>query len=168
MNARANGSSRIMAMAGALLICGCTAYAPNQNYVGLARDETIRALGMPNPMPVELQTAQRLDFPRGPFGKHTYSVYFDERGKATGFRQLLTEENFEKIVPAMDAAQVIELVGVSKDTFELGRDRGYVWNYRYDTPLCRWFQIEFSLENKVRSAGFSKPPECRIGVSGFR
>ncbi len=168
MNARAICNLRMMALAGSLLISGCTAYAPNQGYVGLSRDETIRSLGKPNPLPADLQSAQRLDFPRGPFGKHTYSVYFDEQGRAIGFRQLLTEENFEKVIPGMAVTEVITLIGVSKDTFLLGRDRGYVWSYRYDTPLCRWFQIEFSLENKVRSAGYSKPPECRVGVSGFR
>ncbi len=144
MNAQATCILRMMSLAGALFISGCTAYAPNQGYVGLSRDETIRALGKPDPAPVDLQTAQRLDFPRGLFGKHTYTVYFDEQGKATGFRQLLTEENFEKISPGMDSADVINLIGISKDTFLLGRDRGYVWSYRYDTPLCRWFQIEFS------------------------
>ncbi len=168
MNVHVTRVLGLMNVAGVLLVSGCTAYAPNHGYIGLSRDEAIQALGKPNPMPDELDTAQRLDFPRGPFGKHTYSVYFDERGRVSGFRQLLTEDSFEKIVPGMDAADVISLIGISKDTFLLGRERGYVWSYRYDTPLCRWFQIEFTLENKVRSAGYSKPPECRIGVSGFR
>lgn len=168
MNTGVFRALRITVSAGALIVSGCTAYAPNHAYIGLSRDETIAALGKPNPMPAELHAAERLDFPRGPFGKHTYSVYFDELGRVSGFRQLLTDENFEKIIPGMDAAEVIHLIGISKDTFLLGRDRGYVWSYRYDTPLCRWFQIEFTLENKVRSAGYSKPPECRIGVSGFR
>ncbi len=168
MNTRSTWILRAMTAACALLISGCTAYAPNHGYIGLSREETIRALGRPNPQPDVLDTASRLDFPRGPFGKHTYSVYFDEQGRANGFRQLLTEENFGKIAPGMDKVDVINLIGISKDTFLLGRDRGSVWSYRYDTPLCRWFQIEFTQESKVRSAGYSKPPECRIGVSGFR
>ncbi len=147
----------------ALLMAGCMTYAPSKSFIGLTRAEAISRLGNPNPMPSDLDTAQRLDFPRGPFGKHTYSVYFDERGKVANFRQLLSEENFAKIVRGMDASDVVTLIGVSKDRFMLARDRGYVWNYRYETPLCFWFQIEFTLEDKVRSTGYSKPPECRLG-----
>ncbi len=168
MNARTIRGLRIMGVTAALLVCGCTAYAPNHSYIGLSREETIRALGNPKPMPPQLDTATRLDFPRGPFGKHTYAVDFDDRGRVSGFRQLLTEEAFEKVVPGMSQTEVVALIGISRDTFLLGRDRGYVWSYRYDTPLCRWFQIEFTLGGTVRSAGYSKPPECRIGVSGFR
>ncbi len=168
MNAGATGTLRNMGILAALLVSGCTAYAPNQAYIGLSKEETIRALGNPKPMPAEIETARRLDFPRGPFGKHTYSVYFDDHGRVSGFRQLLTEEAFEKISPGMDQTQVVDLIGLSRDVYLLGRDRGYVWSYRYDTPLCRWFQIEFTLDEKVRSAGYSKPPECRIGVGGFR
>ncbi len=168
MNTYTPKGIKVVALTVMLAIGGCTSYAPSGNFIGLSRTETITALGNPNPMPGELDSAKRLDFPRGPYGKHTYSVYFDERGKVSGYRQLLTDENFEKIVPGLDVSEVVDLIGVSKDTFMLGRDRGFVWNYRYETPLCRWFQIEFTMENKVRSAGFSKPPECRIGSWAIR
>ena len=168
MNTRTTAPLRFICLSAALLVSGCTAYAPNHAYIGLSREETIRALGNPRPMPAQIDTAQRLDFPRGPFGKHTYAVYFDDRGRVSGFRQLLSEETFDKIFPGMDQAQVVDLIGISRDTYLLGRERGYVWSYRYDTPLCRWFQIEFTQDDKVRSSGYSKPPECRIGVGGFR
>lgn len=141
----------------------CAGYAPSKHFVGMSRSETISILGDPAPIPADIASSQRLDFPRGPYGKHTYSVYFDEQGRATGYRQLLTEDNFAKIVPGIGENDVIQLIGVSKSTFRLARERGYVWNYRYENPLCRWFQIEFTLEGTVRSAGYSKPPECRVG-----
>lgn len=163
MATRVHLSGRLAIAAMALLMTGCMTYAPSNAFIGLSRSETISRLGQPNPMPPDLESARRLDFPRGPFGKHTYSVYFDERGKVSGFRQLLSEENFAKVVPGMDAGEVVSLIGISKDKFMLARNRGYVWNYRYETPLCFWFQIEFTLEDKVRSTGYSKPPECRLG-----
>lgn len=150
----------MIGVAAALTACA-TAYAPTEGIVGQSRDEVIARLGAPDPSPAELATAGRLDFPRGPYGKHTYAVYFDSMGRATGFQQLLKEENFAKIRPGMSNADVIDLIGVSRDRFGLARNRGYVWNYRYITPFCQWFQVEFTQENTVRSTGYGMPPECR-------
>lgn len=149
-----------------LMICGCKGYGPTKEFIGLTRGETIARLGAPNPVPTELESARRLDFPRGPAGKHTYAVYFDDQGIVTEYRQLLTDENFAKIVPGLDEAEVVNLIGVSQIRFGLARNRGYVWNYRYVTPLCQWFQIEFTAEKKVRSAGYGLPPECRAARRG--
>lgn len=143
------------------LMSGCTTYAPSDRMLGMSREQIIAELGPPYPAPSKLEQATRLDFPRGPFGKHTYSVEFDANGKATAYQQLLKEENFRQITPGMDVSEVIERIGMSRDTFGLARKRGYVWNFRYITPLCQWFQIEFTAEHKVRSTGYGSPPECR-------
>ncbi len=154
---------RGLAMIGvAAVLAGCaTSYAPSEAMVGLTREEVIARLGSPDPLPADIGSATRLDFPRGPFGKHTYSAAFDPAGRVTGFRQLLREENFAKIKPGMSTDDVIDLVGVSRERFGLARNRGYVWNYRFITPFCQWFQVEFTKENEVRSTGYGIPPECR-------
>lgn len=153
---------RTAMMLAAVTLAGCaTSYAPTASFVGQTREEVIARLGTPDPAPTDLSTASRLDFPRGPYGKHTYAVYFDSTGRATGFQQLLKEENFAKIKAGMSNAEVVDLIGVSRDRFGLARNRGYVWNYRYITPFCQWFQIEFTQENTVRSTGYGMPPECR-------
>lgn len=153
---------RLAALVGALLISGCaTSYAPSPEIIGATADEVIARLGPPTPRPESLAGVRRLDFPRGPYGRHTYFVYFDEQGKAERIAQVLDEKNFARIKPDMTQADVMNIIGVSRDTFLLGRERGYVWNYRYITPLCQWFQIEFTLEGKVRSTGYGLPPECR-------
>jgi hypothetical protein len=146
------------------LLAGCQTYGPSERFIGLSREQVIAQMGNPYPAPSDLSQAQRLDFPRGPFGKHTYSLQFDADGKVISFKQLLTEENFRQITPGMDVSEVIERIGMSRDQFGLARNRGYVWNFRYITPLCQWFQIEFTAENKVRSTGYSMPPECRPRV----
>jgi hypothetical protein len=146
------------------LLAGCQTYGPSERFIGLSREEVIAQMGNPYPAALDLSQAQRLDFPRGPFGKHTYSLQFDADGKMVSYKQLLTEENFQQITPGMDVSEVIERIGMSRDTFKIGRGRGYVWNFRYITPLCQWFQIEFTAENKVRSTGYGMPPECRPRV----
>ncbi len=144
-----------------LVLSGCVTYAPSERFIGMPREQVIAELGSPRPAPTSLDSARRLDFPRGPRGKHTYAIEFDDTGKVSSYRQLLTEKNFGTIVSGMDVRAVIDQIGVSTDTFVLGRGRGYVWNYRYENALCRWFQIEFSADDKVRSAGYGMPPECR-------
>ncbi len=128
----------------------------------------IAELGQPRPLPENLENAKRLDFPRGPFGKHTYAIYFDESGRVTNFQQLLNEQNFRSITAGMTRNEVIERIGISTDTFLIGRNRGYVWNYRYETARCQWFQIEFTAEDMVRSAGYGTPPECRVRAPAAR
>lgn len=168
MNKQASTVFKAISILATLVISGCTGYAPSKEFIGLSRAETVLLLGQPTPTPANLDSARRLDFPRGPFGKHTYSVYFDERGTVSGFRQLLTAENFAKIAPGMAESEVVETIGVSRDSVALGRDVGYVWSYRYDTPLCRRFQVEFTPESKVRSAGYTVPEECKVGGRAIR
>lgn len=143
------------------LLTSCQTYGPSGRFIGMSREQVIAEMGTPYPAPQDLSQAQRLDFPRGPYGKHTYSLLFDADGKVVGYKQLLTEENFKQITPGMDVSEVVERIGMSRDTFKIARNRGYVWNFRYITPLCQWFQIEFTAENKVRSTGYGMPPECR-------
>lgn len=153
-------SRRFVVLVAVAALSSCATYAPSEGMLGLSQQQVIDRLGVPDPLPQNVASATRLDFPRGPYGKHTFSAEFDAAGRAVRFRQLLSEENFAKIKPGMRQLEVIDLIGVAKDRFGLARDRGYVWNYRYITPFCQWFQIEFTNEDLVRSTGYSKPPEC--------
>ena len=81
------------------LLAGCQTYGPSERFIGLSREQVIAQMGNPYPAPPDLSQAQRLDFPRGPFGKHTYSLQFDADGKVISYKQLLTEENFRQITP---------------------------------------------------------------------
>ncbi len=150
-------------------LAGCaTSYAPSDELLGSTPSEVIAKLGEPFPRPESLQGIRRLEFPRGPYGRHTYFVYFNADGRAERFAQVLEEKNFDRIQRGMDQSEVIDLIGVARDTFSLARDTGYVWNYRYISPFCQWFQIEFTPEGKVRSTGYSKPPECKIKTVRFQ
>ncbi len=158
----------VVALASFFVVGCATSYAPPAGLLGATPEQVITQLGPPLPQPESLVQTRRLDFPRGPYGRHTYVVYFSADGKAERFEQVLKEENFARIKPGMDIAEVREIIGISRDTFLLGRDRGFVWNYRYITPLCQWFQIEFTKEAKVRSTGYGLPPECRKPAFAIR
>jgi hypothetical protein len=143
-----------------LLLTACSGYAPPDAVIGMSRDEVLARMGQPDLEP-RLDQGVRLEFPRGPYGRHTWFVYFDASGRAIRTEQVLTEQNFTRINEGMPQDNVRQLLGRPGEVQVLGRARGVVWNYRYENNSCLWFQVELSLEQQVRSAGYGEPPECR-------
>ena len=143
-----------------LLLSACSGYAPPDAVIGMSRDELIARTGQPE-MERHLDEGVRLEFPRGPYGRQTWFIYFDSSGRVSRAEQVLTEQNFGRINPGMAQDEVRLLLGRPGEVQMLGRARGIVWNYRYENNSCLWFQVELSLEQQVRSAGYGEPPECR-------
>lgn len=147
-----------------LLLClpllpACSSYAPPDRASGMSRDELVARMGPPE-MERRVDAGSRLEFPRGPFGKQTWFVYFDANGRALRAEQVLTRANFERVVPGMAQDDLRKLLGRPAEFQVLARARGMVWSYRYENNDCLWFQVELSLEQRVRSAGYGEPPEC--------
>ncbi len=142
-----------------VLVGGCSTYGPSQQMIGQDRNALVARLGPPTS---ELAQGQetRLEYARGPYGRHTYFITLDHEGRVKRWEQVLHPAQFQKIVPRMTKAEVLNIIGQSFEVSLLGRNRGEVWSYRYETPLCVWFQIEFSQEGVIRSAGDGIPPEC--------
>ena len=145
-----------------LLLPACSSYAPPDALNGITRDGLLVQMGRPE-MERRLDVGTRLEFPRGPYGKHTWFVYVDASGRAVRSEQVLTEQNFNRINPGMAQDDVRLLLGRPGEVQGLGRSRGEVWSYRYENSFCNWFQVELSAERQVRSAGYGEPPECSRG-----
>lgn len=135
------------------LLSGCSGYAPSAILVGQGRDFVIQELGHPE-RETMVEGRSKLHFPRGPGGHHTYFVYLDVGERVVSWEQVLTEDRFNQVTSGMTKEQVIDLIGVSKITHGLARDRGYVWHYRYSNQQCRSFVIEFNNDNIVRGAEY--------------
>ena len=114
-----------------LLLAACSGYAPPDAVIGMSRDELLLRMGQPD---TELASKEgaRLEFPRGPAGKHTWFVYLDGKGKVSRAEQVLTEQNFSRISPDMTQAEVRQLLGRPSAVQGLARDRGVPVSY---TPL---------------------------------
>ena len=141
-------------------LSACVTYAPSQSFIGKSRHEVVSLMGQPF-REVALDDGSRLVYPRGPYGLHTYFIELDAAGQVRRWEQVLTEKNFSQIMPGMRTDEVLARIGESRAQFGLARERGFVWNYRYVTPFCQWFQIEFDKEGVVRSTGYGPSPECR-------
>lgn len=153
----------LMILSGLLVLSACSSYAPPGDLAGVDRAAIVARMGPPEQeRPADGGT--RLEFPRGPYGHHTWFVYLDGAGKVTRAEQVLTEANFLRIVPGMERDAVRERLGRPNEEHVLGRSRGVVWNYRFEGPFCQWFQVEIAADGKVRSAGYGTPPECEREV----
>jgi hypothetical protein len=141
------------------VLTACSSYAPPTNLTGITKDELVAKMGQPD-MQRHTATGTRLEFPRGPMGRHTWFVYLDAAGYATRAEQVLTEPNFNQITPGMAQDEVRQRLGRPSEVQGLARARGVVWSYRYENSFCQWFQVEISQEQQVRSAGYGEPPEC--------
>lgn len=142
-----------------LLLPACTSYAPPNALAGMSQEEVVARMGPPDRQR-SIGAGTRLEFPRGPFGKQTWFVYFDAAGRASRAEQVLTEHYFGRVDVGMAQDAVRELLGRPGEVKVLGRARGVVWSYRYDNAFCNWFQVELSQQQQVRSAGYGQPPEC--------
>jgi len=83
-----------------LLLAACSGYAPPDAVIGMSRDELLLRMGKPDTEFVSKE-GTRLEFPRGPAGKHTWFVYLDASGRVSRSEQVLTEKNFNLINPDM-------------------------------------------------------------------
>jgi hypothetical protein len=146
-------------LAGLCLLSACTGYAPPTQLAGVSGERIVARMGPPD-TERRVEGGTRLEFPRGPYGRHTWFVYLDAAGNAVRAEQVLTEENFGQINPGMAAEEVRRVLGRPGEVQGLARSRGTVWSYRYESPFCRWFQVEMSEQQTVRSAGYGEPPEC--------
>jgi hypothetical protein len=137
----------------AISLTACVSYGPSADLRGQSRASVIQKLGQPE-REYLVDGKKKLQFPRGPGGSHTYFVYLDNEDQVLSWEQVLTEERFNQIAPGMTKDQVIDLIGVSKITYQLARERGEVWHYRYWNTGCSSFVVEFTKEATVRSASY--------------
>ena len=142
-----------------VMLTACSSYAPPDPVAGISRASLVERMGPPDTERT-MATQTRLEFARGPYGKHTWFVYLDAAGLAIRSEQVLTEENFRRILVGMSADDVRQLLGRPSEVQGLARARGALWNYRYENYYCNWFQVELSEQQQVRSASYGQPPEC--------
>lgn len=143
-----------------IVLSACSSYAPPTDWTGASKDQVVARLGQPD---VQRQLGggiTRLEFPTGPYGRHTWFVDLDATGQVVRSEQVLTEKNFNQITPGMDQAEVRQRLGRPGEKRALARARGEVWAYRYENQFCLWYQLEFAPDRTLRSAGYGEPPEC--------
>jgi hypothetical protein len=135
----------------ALILAGC---ATPELRTGASSDEAKAALGEPAAVVTRPGGGTIWEYPRGPLGLQTYLAEFDDRGKFVSYKQVLTDDNVQKIGVGMGQEQVRALIGPPWRKDAIKRKDELVWDYLYrDT----WgYRVEFSVMFDSKGAVVSK------------
>lgn len=147
----------------AALLAACNAYGPQSLAPGASVAQVQAQMGPATarhpPPPDQPSAASRLEFARGPMGKHTYMLDFDAQGRLLAWEQVLTEARFFKVEPGWSQAQVRAWLGTPSNVRSVGWRGEMVWSYRYEAPFCVWFEISL-INASVVGTGNGPDPSC--------
>lgn len=153
----------------AWLLQACAGYSPGNMPAGTPRDEAVKAMGTPTGEYRLTDGGSRVEFARGPFGKHTYMLDFDANGRLTRWQQVLTEANFNALKMGMDQQEVRMSLGRPSQQRYLSWPKLMLWSYRYDsTPFCLWFNVGIDAGGKVADLGYTPDPLCDVNDKEVR
>jgi len=151
--------ARMIAAAAAAALAACAGYAPPPDLkVGSTEAEVIAAMGPPTGRYQLPEGPVRLEFARGPYGRHTYMVDF-EQGRMTEWNQVLDRRYFEVVTPGMTSDQLLRFIGHPSEVMGMMRD-GKIWSYRYNNTDCLWWQAQLDAQGVVTGAGYAPAPGC--------
>lgn len=143
----------------ALALSACAGYSPGDLRPGQAEAEVRTRMGEPTGRYALPDGGSKLEYARGPMGKHTYMIDVDAAGRVRGWEQVLTEPRFDAVKIAEPQAEVRNELGRPSETRVGWRGVGQVWSYRYESLFCRWFQV-WLVDGRVREAAYAADPMC--------
>ena len=145
----------------ASLLAGCVNMSSPTKLAPGAGAEAIRAqLGEPTGRYALADGATRLEYARGPYGRETWMLDVDAQGRLLKATQVLNESTFATIKAGMTRDEVLRTIGRPGNVGYVGWQKQTVWNYRYASPFCQWFQVGLSQAGVVEDAGFGPDPLC--------
>lgn len=151
---------RTLLWIGALALSACAGYSPSGLPAGTPQAQVIERMGPPTGRYALTPAGERLEFARGPMGKHTYMLDFDAERRLLHWEQVLTEKNFYALKIGMSRDEVLQRIGHPSNVRFLSRQQHQLWSYRYDTPFCVWFQVSLDTSDKVAELGNNVDPQC--------
>jgi hypothetical protein len=142
-------------------LAGCAGYGPGPLVSGVSEVEVVNRMGPPTGNHVGPDGLRRLEFARGPYGRHTYMVDLDGQGRVRSWEQVLTEERFNVVPVGASRADVLYRLGRPSEVISIPRRNELVWSYRYESPFCQWFQVSLDrTSSRVTSTGYGVDPLC--------
>lgn len=148
----------------ALCAAGCGTLTPGATPVGTPIETVRHGIAAPTGEYKLPNGGIRLEFAQGSFGKQTWMLDFDAGGHLVTNQQVLTEANFWNITPGMNANDVRMRLGRPANVFNVPWQQLQVWNYRFPTGDCVWFQVSLSQAGnqagQVTESSMGSDPAC--------
>jgi hypothetical protein len=163
-------------------LAGCDQQRINELEEGVATEADVRArFGEPEKvwLPADMATlpqpgaaaepgARTFEYNRQPAGKVNYMITIGADGKMSALRQVLTPQNFAKVLPGMRMEQVRKMLGkpMKVTPFALKQQIEYDWRYLVPPNTARIFTVVFDADLLVVSTG--SVDEESVNPSGSR
>jgi hypothetical protein len=148
---------RAIAMLGFALLLAACAYSGNSLNVpvGASREQVIARAGQPGAVVPLPNGGQRLQYSLQPQGQYAYMVDLDAGGRVVQSRQVLTEREFQRIVPdRWTRDDVLREFGPPARVDGVASWNGPVWTYRWravgNSGMFYW--VYFDAQGVVRRA----------------
>ncbi len=151
---------RLAALAALGVLGACAGYGPAQVRTGQTPEEVARTMGPPTGRHTMADGHQRLEYARGPYGKHTWMIDLDAQGRVAAVTQVLTEANFNRIPAGMGRSELLATLGQPSARRPGGWQGGEIWAWRYDAVFCTWFMATVGEDGTVRDTGYGPDPAC--------
>jgi hypothetical protein len=149
----------------AALCAACSSYGPTSLPARATVDQATQAMGRPSGEYALPNAGKRLEFSRGPYGRHTFMLDFDGQGRLSASRQVLTEPDFDAVLAGMSEAEVLARIGHPAEKHLIGWQQQTVWAYRYESPFCRWFQVGIGRDGRVADTAYGPDPHCEDNLT---
>lgn len=150
-------------------LAGCDQQRISELEEGVATEADVRArFGQPEkiwdardmaslPMPGAAAEpgARTLEYNRQPAGQVNYMITIAPDGKMSALRQVLTPQNFAKVLPGMSMEQVRKMLGkpMKVTPYALKRETHYDWRYLNPPSTPMIFTVVFDADLRVLGTG---------------
>lgn len=110
---------------------------------------------LPQPGAAAEPGARTLEYNRQPAGNVNYLITIGPDGKMTALRQVLTPQNFARIVPGLSMEQVRKMLGkpMKVTSYALKRETHYDWRYLSPPSTPMIFTVVFDADLRVTGTG---------------
>ena len=145
----------VAALATLTLLGGCDEQRIKELEEGLSTEVDVRdRFGVPEYIWQEPDGSRTLEYNRQPAGERNYMITIGTDGKMSALRQVLTPQNFEKILPGMTQEQVRRMLGKPSKMvpYELKKEIEWDWNW-IDPPTRKMlFTVVFGPDLLVKKS----------------
>jgi hypothetical protein len=151
--------NRWTAVIAASLLAACAGVPSTSDLKGRSEAEVLQAMGQPTGRYDLPDNGRRLEYAKGPGGRHTYMVDLDARGRVVQVEQVLDRRYFEAVSPGMKKDVLLTFIGRPSDVNGV-RGGGQIWSWRYANNDCLWWQAQLDPQGTVVNAGYASLPGC--------
>ena len=110
---------------------------------------------LPQPGAAAAAGARTFEYNRQPQGKVNYMITIGADGKMSALRQVLSPQNFERVLPGMRMEQIRKMLGqpMKITPYPLKQQIHYDWRYLNPPSTAVIFTVVFDQEFRVVSSG---------------